>query len=96
MLAFFFINYFQCVETLCLSAFQTKLALAFDCSLFEVNFAASSASAIFIPAFLFTVYLYNILNLRAVMIVAVMLLFVGAWIRMIAMVNNQFWWINAG
>lgn len=34
--------------------------------------------------------------MRSVLIVAVVLLFVGAWIRLVAMVNNQFWWIVVG
>ena len=84
------------METICISAFQTKLTSAFSCSLFEINFASSCGSAIFVPAFFFTVWLYNTVSMRSVLIIAVVLLFVGAWIRLVAMVNNQFWWIVVG
>ena len=95
-MSYFLINFAGCVETVCISVFAPRLIFAFDCSLFEVNFASSCGTAVFLPSFIITVWLYNTFSVRTVLIIAVVLLFVGAWIRMVAMVNDQFLWIVIG
>jgi hypothetical protein len=42
--------------------------------------------------------MYNNIELRTVQMIAVLVTFVGAWIRLVSMLYNesQFWWIVAG
>lgn len=95
-MSFFLINFAGSVETVCISVFLPRLVFAFNCSIFEVNFASSCGTAVFLPAFIFTVWLYNSCSLKTVLIIASLLLFFGAWMRMLAMLNNNFFWIVIG
>jgi MFS transporter, FLVCR family, feline leukemia virus subgroup C receptor-related protein len=78
------------------SAFTSNLTSAFGISLFEVNLAINCSAAIYLPAFFVTVYMFNRMSCHAVLSVASITMFVGAWVRMLAVINNEYWFIIAG
>lgn len=84
------------MATICVSAFMSELAVAYDLLGAEVSLANSSSALLFMPAFLVATQMYNIMSLRKVLLICSILIVVGAWMRMLVMLNNQFWWVIAG
>lgn len=98
MTSFCLTNALQCVSQMTLSAFMKDIKPAFNVTTIESNLATSIAFAVFVPAFLAATYMYNNIELRTVQMIAVLVTFVGAWIRLVSMLypESQFWWIVAG
>ena len=96
--AFFGLNFTQTVSTICLSAFLTDMEspYAFDITSYEVSLANSASAIIFFPSFILTTKLYNVTELRNVLLICSGMLFVGSWLRMVVYFNKQFWWVIAG
>ena len=108
--SFCIVNWIQCVSQFTLSAFTQEIGGnvlasgksgpgpggAYGITLFEANFASSVGLPIFFPCFLCATYLYNNSTLRTVQFISVALTFVGGWIRTLAVINGQYWWIVAG
>jgi predicted MFS family arabinose efflux permease len=96
LLAFFFLNFSQCMATICLSAFMSELASAYELPGAEVNLANSSSALFFLPSFLVATQMYNKMSLRKVLLICSIMIVAGAWMRMLVVFNNQFWWVIAG
>ena len=96
-MAQFLLNWLICVSSVAISALTAHIALAFDVPLYEVNLAVSCSAAIFLPAFILSIQLYNKLhNVKTVLSISAVLMLIGAWVRMLSKISGQFWWIVIG
>lgn len=97
-LAFFGLNFSQCLATICISAFLTQLGNkdAYNIGTFESNMANSTSALLFLPAFIVATQMYNNMSLRKVLLICSFMILIGAWMRMISAVTGNFWWIIAG
>ena len=68
----------------------------FDIGAGEATLANVVSSVVFLPSFVLTTKMYNSMSLRKVLLVCSLCEFVGAWLRMVAVFNRQFWWIVIG
>ena len=90
------LNVNQVISSICISSLTEDVKFAFDISITEVNLAISCSAAIFLPAFVVSTLMYNRYECRTMIFIAGVIMFVGAWTRLIAGVNNNFWWVVVG
>ena len=64
LLAYFFLNFFQCVATICISGFLSQEAAAFGQPAQVINLSNSSSALLFLPSFILATYLYNVMSMR--------------------------------
>ena len=96
LVAFFGINFMQCVSTICISALLSETAIAFHLPTLEVSLCNSSSALFFFPAFIAATQLFNRISSRKVLVICALLFLFGGWIRMVTMFNDQFWWVIIG
>lgn len=96
LVAFFLINFFQCVATICLTAFLLNLALAFNANNIVVTLANTSSALLFLPMFVIATQMFNSMSSRKAILICTIMLFIGAWLRPLAWINSHFFWIVIG
>lgn len=96
LIALAVLNFLQCVATICLSAFISQEAVAFGQAPWIINLCNSSSALLFLPSFIFATKLYTITTLRKALLICSLLIFFGAWIRVVAIWDGNFWWVVAG
>ena len=90
------LNWLQCISSVAISAVTTQIHNAFGISLFEVNLAVSCSAAVFLPAFIVSTMLFNRYESRTVLSISAVIMFVGAWVRLVALPTGNFWWVVFG
>ena len=91
LLAFALLNFLQCVATICISAFLTYESAAFDQAPWIINLCNSSSAALFLPSFIFATKLYNVMSMRKCLLICSLMIFFGAWIRVLSWSDTNFW-----
>jgi len=96
MVAQFFLNWLQTISSVCISALTKQISDAFETPQYEVNLAVSCSAAVFLPAFIVSTLLFNRFESRTVLSIAATIMICGAWIRSVAQINDNFWWVVVG
>lgn len=96
LIAFFLLNFFQCVATICLTAFLLSLASAFNANSIVVTLANTSSALLFLPMFVIATQMFNTMSSRKALLICSIMLFIGIWLRPLAWINNHFYWIVIG
>ena len=96
LVAFFLLNYFQCVATICLTAFLLDLAQAFNAKSIFVTLANTSSALLFLPMFVIATQMFNTMSSRKALLICTIMIFIGAWLRPLAWINSHFFWIVIG
>lgn len=83
------LNWLICITSVAISALTANIAEAFEVPLYEVNLAVSCSAAIFLPAFILSIQLYNrIHNIKTVLTISAVLMLIGAWVRMLSKISG--------
>lgn len=96
LIAFFLLNFFQCIATICLTAFLKQLSEAFNASNVMVTLANTVSSILFFPSFIMATQMYNRISCRKALLICSFMILVGSWVRIYAFANMQFYWIVIG
>lgn len=96
VLSFCLFNTNQCISWLCVSVLSPYIQIGYNCSLLEVNLAISLQQFILIPGFVLSAWMYNYYGLRELQLVSALMTFIGGWLRMMALTDQNFWWVVAG
>jgi hypothetical protein len=90
LIAFWGLNFSQCLATICVSSFMTTLKQpnAYDMPASEVSLANSSSALFFLPSFVVATQLFNAMSSRKVLLICSIMLFIGAWMRMLVVFNR--------
>jgi predicted MFS family arabinose efflux permease len=75
---------------------MTKLAVAYNITPFRANLANSTSAWLFLPFFFLATQMYNRMSLRKVLLICSIIIFFGAWVRLLVMWNGNFWWLILG
>lgn len=84
------------VSSVCLAAVDASVAEAFGTSLAVTDLAVSISSLVFMPMFIVSTLLFYKYECRTVLQMACVVMFIGAWIRVFAAINDAFWWVILG
>jgi predicted MFS family arabinose efflux permease len=94
--SFFLINLLQCISWMCVSVLIPEIESAFSIKKYEVNLAITMQQFFLIPGFILSAHLYNVMELRTVQMISALMTLFGGWLRMMIVVNGNFWWVVAG
>lgn len=94
--ALFGLGLCQTITSICISALTSEIATAYDVPLSEVDLAVSISAALFLPAFIVSTLLYNRYESKTVLSISAVVMFIGAWVRLITKMSDNFWWVVIG
>jgi predicted MFS family arabinose efflux permease len=84
------------LSAICVSSGTSSIANAFNQQYWVINLSVSISAAVYVPTFIGSTYLFNMLECRTVMAIGAGLMLVGAWTRSLAMLDDNYWWVVIG
>lgn len=96
MVSFFLFNLMQCISWMSVSVLATTIQQGFDVKTYEVNMTITLQQIFLIPGFVLSAWLYNHWELRTIQMISCLMTLFGGWLRMLVLLNGNFWWIVIG
>ena len=96
LVAFFLLNFFQCVATICITAYLKTLTVAFNANAIVVTLSNTSSAVLFLPMFIVATQMFNHMSSRKALLICSIMIFIGVWLRDLAWINRHYFWLVIG